>query len=225
MTMQAMQAAGRKFQIEKQMGSRDLSQVYSLPSTDISNVPKPSVIAGMNPHPTWKRLARLSASSQVSVEDSIGVKRPVDMDPHQQIREIDKDLGFNENSINRESAIDTRENMTMQAMQAAGRKFQIEKQMGSRDLSQVYSLPSTDISNVPKPSVIAGMNPHPTWKRLARLSASSQVSVEDSIGVKHPVDMVVDHYELPCKKLVVSCDDKENSSILAEIGSQSRQSK
>nr|POE69324.1 hypothetical protein CFP56_08581 [Quercus suber] len=143
----------------------------------------------------------------------------------QQIREIDKDLGFNENSINREPAIDTRENMTMQAMQAMGRKLQIEKQMGPRDLSQVYSLPSTDISNVPKPSVIAGMNPQPTWKRLARLSVSSQVSVEDSIGVKHPVDMVVDHYELPGKKLVVSCDDKENSSILAETGSQSRQSK
>nr|POE76259.1 hypothetical protein CFP56_47018 [Quercus suber] len=143
----------------------------------------------------------------------------------QKIREIDKDLGFIENSINREPAIDTREDMTMQAMQAVGRKFQIDKQMGPHDQSQVYSSPSTVVSNVPKPSVTVGKNPQPTWKRLARPSVSSQVSVEESIGVKRPVEMVVDHYELPCKKLVVSCDDKENPSILAETGSQSRQSK
>ena len=47
--------------------------------------------------------------------------------------------------------------------------------------------------------------------------------MEDSIGAKCPVDMVVDHYELPCKKLVVSSDDKENFLVLAETGSQSRQ--
>ena len=48
--------------------------------------------------------------------------------------------------------------------------------------------------------------------------------MEDSIGIKHAVDMVIDHYELPCKKLVVSSNDKENFPSLAEIGFQSHQS-
>ena len=48
--------------------------------------------------------------------------------------------------------------------------------------------------------------------------------MEDSIGIKRPVDMVVDHHELPCKKLVVSSDDKENFPSLAKTGFQSRQS-
>ena len=33
--------------------------------------------------------------------------------------------------------------------------------------------------------------------------------MEDSIGIKRPVDMVVDHHELPCKKLVVSSDERK----------------
>ena len=85
-------------------------------------------------------------------------------------------------------------------------------------------MPFTNISNVSNHAIVVDKNPHPTWKWLACSSVSSQVTVEDSIGIKRLVDMVVDHYELPCKKLVVSSDDKKNFPSLAETGFQSRQS-
>ena len=141
----------------------------------------------------------------------------------QQTREIDKELGFNENSIIREPTIDPRKQQAMQAIIDVGKETQKEKHVGPRELSQVHPLPFSDISNAPNLSGVADKNPHPTWKRLARLSVSSQVTVKKSIGAKRPVDMVVDNYELPCKKLVVSSDDKENFLVLAETGSQSRQ--
>ena len=53
----------------------------------------------------------------------------------QQIREIDKDLGFNENSIIMEPAIDPRKQQAMQAITDEGKKTQKEKHIGSRDLS------------------------------------------------------------------------------------------
>ena len=141
----------------------------------------------------------------------------------QQTREIDKELGFNENSIIREPTIDPRKQQAMQAIIDVGKETQKEKHVGPRELSQVHPLPFSDISNAPNLSGVADKNPHPTWKRLAHLSVSSQVTVKKSIGAKRPVDMVVDNYELPCKKLVVSSDDKENFLVLAETGSQSRQ--
>lgn len=92
---------------------------------------------------------------------------------------------------------------------------------GSRDPHQVYPSPFKDISNASNISVAANKTPHPTWKHLARLSVSSHATIDDSIGIKCLVEMVVDQYELPCKKLVVSSTDKENYPILAETGFQS----
>ena len=142
----------------------------------------------------------------------------------QQIRDIDKDLGFNENFKTPMPAVDSCRKNAMQAMMDVEEEIQNKQHMQPCDLSQVHPLPFTNISNVSNHDVVADKNPHPTWKWLARSSVSFQVTVEDSIGIKRPVDMVVDHYELPCKKLVVSSDDKENFPSLAETGFQSCQS-
>nr|XP_023874461.1 uncharacterized protein LOC111987005 [Quercus suber] len=72
------------------------------------------------------------------------------------------------------------------------------------------------------PSASLNKPPYLTWKRLARLLVSSQATPNDCIGCKRSVDMVVDQYELPSKKLVVSSSDKENYPVLAETGFQSR---
>ena len=106
-----------------------------------------------------------------------------------------------------------------------GRRNSKKKQnMQPRVLSQVHPLPFTNISNFSNHANAADRNPHPIWKRMARSSVSSQTMVEDSIGIKRPVDMVIDHYELPCKKLVVSSNDKENYPSMVETSFQSRQS-
>ena len=91
-------------------------------------------------------------------------------------------------------------------------------------LPQVSSIPLQDISNSVNISGVADKSTQPTWRRLARLSVGSHLQTNDSIGCKRPSDMVVDHYELPSKKLLVSSYDKENHPELAETGFQSRQS-
>ena len=142
----------------------------------------------------------------------------------QQIQDINKDLGFNENSNTSMPTVDSCTKNAMQAMMDVEEEIQKKQSMQPRVLSQVHPLPFTNISNFSNHANAANRNPHPTWKRMARSSVSSQTMVEDSIGIKRPVDMVIDHYELPCKKLVVSSNDKENYPSMVEIGFQSRQS-
>ena len=53
---------------------------------------------------------------------------------------------------------------------------------------------------------------------LPRPNGSTILTIDDSIGSKQPMDMVIDHSELPSKKFLVSHNDKENYSILVEVG-------
>ena len=142
----------------------------------------------------------------------------------QQIRDIDKDLCFTENSNIPMPAVDSCTKNSVQAMMDLEEKTHKKQSKQPRALSQVHPLPFTNISNLSNHANAAARNPHPTWKRMACSPVSSQNMVEDSIGIKRPVDMVIDHYELPCKKLVVSSNDKENYPSMAETGFQSHQS-
>ena len=95
-----------------------------------------------------------------------------------------------------------------------------ESPEGARDSLKVHTSPLKNISNVSNLSDVADKPPYPTWKCLAHLLVNSQAIPNDCIGCKRPVDMVIDHYELPKKKLVVSSIDKENFPVLAKTGFQ-----
>ena len=142
----------------------------------------------------------------------------------QQIRDIDKDLGFTENSNIPLPAVEPCTKNSMPAMMDVEEKIHKKQSKQPRALSQVHPLPLTNISNLSNHVNVADRNPHPTWKRMARSPVSSHNMVEDSIGIKRPMGMVIDHYELPSKKLVVSNNGKENYPGMAETGFQSRQS-
>uniref|UniRef100_A0A7N2LLI2 DUF4283 domain-containing protein n=1 Tax=Quercus lobata TaxID=97700 RepID=A0A7N2LLI2_QUELO len=60
-------------------------------------------------------------------------------------------------------------------------------------------------------------NPSQTkWKHPVREPVGTTHTQEESIGLKRPSDMVVDPSELPCKKILVSHEEKENFQIMAE---------
>ena len=136
----------------------------------------------------------------------------------QQIREIDKEIGYNETSPLSDINSFAGNIFTPVAAHDSPREFLKEP----RDSLKVHSSPLKNISNMANLIVVAEKPPYSTWKRLARLSVSSQVTPDDCVGCKRPVDMIVDHYELPSKKLVVSNSDKENYPVLAVTGFQSR---
>ena len=138
----------------------------------------------------------------------------------QQIRNIDKEIGYNETSLLSNTNSFVRNNITPNVAHDSPR----EPLKGPRDSLQVHSSPLKNISNIANLPDAADKPPYPTWKCLTRLSVSSQATPNDCIGYKRPVDMVIDHYELPSKKLVVSSSDKENYPVLAAIGFQSCQS-
>lgn len=56
-----------------------------------------------------------------------------------------------------------------------------------------------------------------------RVSVGSAPCTEEHIGAKRFINMIDDLRALPCKKLLVLHEDKENSQILAEAVSQPRQ--
>ena len=86
-----------------------------------------------------------------------------------------------------------------------------------------HACPLQDVTNYSHaPKTIE--NPSQTkWKRLVREFTSKTPITEDPIRPKRPIDMVVDIWDVPCKKIIVSNEDKENYSILAEADSQPRQ--
>ena len=137
----------------------------------------------------------------------------------QQLRDIDKEIGYKENPLLSATDI-ARNNLTSDVAHDRPR----ESLKGARDSLKVHTSPLKNISNVSNLSDVADKPPCPMWKRLARLSVSSQATLDDCIGYKRPVDMVIDHYELPNKKLVVSSSDKEIYHVLAKTGFQSRKS-
>lgn len=138
----------------------------------------------------------------------------------QQVRDIDEEIGYKENPLLLATNSIVHNNLTFDAAHDSPR----ESPKGPRDSLQVHTSPLKNIWNVSNLSDVADKRPYPTWKCLAHLSVSSQATPDDCIGCKRPVDMVIDQYELPSKKLVVSSNDKENYPVLAETGFQSRQS-
>ena len=67
-------------------------------------------------------------------------------------------------------------------------------------------------------------NPSQTkWKCLVREPVGTTHTQEESIGLKRPSDVIVDPSELPCKKILVSHEEKENFQIMAEAIFQPRQ--
>ena len=83
--------------------------------------------------------------------------------------------------------------------------------------------PTYNISNSFTHHVVSESPLQAKWKRLQRaLEVLSDIWV-DQAGSKRLLCLVVDHRESPNKKIQVSCNDKENTSMLAEAGSQPRQ--
>ena len=64
--------------------------------------------------------------------------------------------------------------------------------------------------------------PQAKWKRLQRVPEVLTGTRTDQAGSKCPICLVIDQCESPSKKLQVSHDDKENTPMLAEVGSQAR---
>lgn len=132
----------------------------------------------------------------------------------QQLRDIDKELKFNENPFISATHSVACNNSISDAASNSPR----ELLKGLCASPQVHPSPLKNISNVSNTSDVANKPPYPTWKHLACLLVSSQATPDDCIGCKRPIDMAVDQYELPSKKLVVSSSNKENYPVLAKTG-------
>ena len=87
----------------------------------------------------------------------------------QQIRDIDKEIGYNETSLLSDTNSFVRNNITPDAAHDSPR----EPLKGPCDSLQVHTSPLKNISNISNLSNAADKPPYPTWKRLARLSISS----------------------------------------------------
>ena len=86
-----------------------------------------------------------------------------------------------------------------------------------------HAAPLRDISNYSHTPTNSEFFPQPKWKRLLRVSTCSVSSNENHSGAKRSMNGTDDLCELPSKKLQVSHEGKENSSILAEAVAQPRQ--
>ena len=87
----------------------------------------------------------------------------------QQIRDIDKEIGYNETSLLSDTNSFVRNNITPDAAHDSPR----EPLKGPRDSLQVHTSPLKNISNISNLSNAADKPPYPTWRHLARLSVSS----------------------------------------------------
>ena len=86
-----------------------------------------------------------------------------------------------------------------------------------------YATPPHDVNNYSHAPQIFENPSQPKWKRLIRESYGKASIIENQIGSKRPIDMVIDISESPCKKLGVSHEDKGNYLTMAAAGSQPRQ--
>ena len=87
----------------------------------------------------------------------------------QQIRDIDKEIGYNETSLLSDTNSFAGNIITPVVAHYSPR----EPLKEPRDSLQVHSSPLKNISNIANLLVAAKKPPDPTWKRLARLSVSS----------------------------------------------------
>ena len=156
----------------------------------------------------------------------------------QKIREIDKDLDIDVNPTNPAQAEITAPHKENSPLFDLGNiRSELE---GDQCIQQVQNLvrtplgnhgtPLHDITNTPQRLGSTDATLQAKWKRISRpvdnppvLNVESLATNNTKIGSKRPISKFTDHSELPRKKLLVSYNDKENSHVLAEAGSQPRQ--
>lgn len=151
----------------------------------------------------------------------------------QKIKEIDKDLGIHDNSINSaqvKNITPNKENSPLFDLEHL-RNNLAEKQSLHRDQELTQKLhdgcvaPLHKITNVPKAPALNEVPLTAKWKRYSRVAKTNDTpATKDEVpGSKRPINIFTDQSELPNKKLMVSCFDKENTPVMAEAGSQPRQ--
>ena len=96
----------------------------------------------------------------------------------------------------------------------------------SHNPSHNNTIPHTPTYNISNSSTLHVVSESPLqakWKRLQRAPEVLFDTWVDRAGSKRPLCLVVDHRESPNKKIQVSCDNKENTPMLAEAGCQPHQ--
>ena len=153
------------------------------------------------------------------------------MDFEEQLNEIDMELGIYEEPKNRGFAKINDPlpecvppiNSNTPSHELAPTQQHAEQSLGEASSHGPHARPLLDVTNQNHaPSSVEPLA-QTKWKRIFRESSGKNSNSEHQIGLKCSSDMVIDICELPCKKLLVSNENKENYSILAEAGSQPRQ--
>lgn len=144
----------------------------------------------------------------------------------QKLKEIDKDLGFYEEPQN--TGLFHKEASPLFDMEKLRPGLAIKENAAlvpprEHPSHAEHAVPLSDISNYSHDPMNSESFPQTKWKRLMWASVGSAPCTEEHIGAKHFINMIDDLRALPCKKLLVSHEDKENSQILAEAVSQPRQ--
>ena len=96
----------------------------------------------------------------------------------------------------------------------------VEPPLGEVPSHRLHARPFLDVTNRSHAPSIVKPSSQTKWKRIIQEFSGKTSTLEDQIGLKRPSDMVRDICESPCKKLLVSNEDKEKYPILAEAGSQ-----
>lgn len=156
----------------------------------------------------------------------------------QKIREIDKDLGINDEPTilaQTENTIPNKDTSPLFDLENLKKDLE-ENQSPLQPLHHLSPLqgsrgpPLQDISNIPQKLAPNFSTLQAKWKRYPRVAEKNPVSNNnnpatnmETISSKCPITMLADQSELPSKKLLVSYADKDILPEMAEAGSQPRQ--
>ena len=146
----------------------------------------------------------------------------------QQLKEIDNELGIYEAPQtlgNTENSVSTKESQNSFDMEnlrneLAPNKIQAGTLLREISTPKSHACPLQDVTNYSHAPKTIENSSQTKWKCLVREFTSKTPITEDPIGPKRPIDMVVDIWDVPRKKVIVSNEDKENYSVLAEADSQ-----
>ena len=153
------------------------------------------------------------------------------MDFEEQLNEIDTELGIYEEPKKWGFAegeaplteISQPFNMNTLRNELAPTQQPAKPPPGEAPSHRPHARPLLDVTNKNHAPSIVEPSSQTKWKHIIREFSGKNSTLEDQIGLKRPSDMVIDICESPCKKLLVSNENKENYPILAEAGSQPRQ--
>lgn len=149
----------------------------------------------------------------------------------QKLREIDKEIGIYEDPLN--SGMTEIDSTQKENVQNFNMGDIMSKLTPTQDTSPTPSRMSQpikthafalhDVTNSHHAPMHAENPSQTKWKHLVCEAVGTSHNQEVSIGSKRPSNMVVDPSELPCKKMVVSHEEKENFQVMAEAVFQPRQ--